>query len=86
LQKNRSQVFFGARVTFVNARDEELTVRIVGIDETRGEAGEIAWISPVARALLRARVGDTVEVRTPAGTDQLEVLAIAYPPVGTSSG
>jgi transcription elongation factor GreB len=86
LQKNRSQVFFGARVTFVNARDEELTVRIVGIDETRGEAGEIAWISPVARALLRVRVGDTVEVRTPAGTDQLEVLAIAYPPVGTSSG
>jgi transcription elongation factor GreB len=86
LQKNRSQVFFGASVTFVNARDEERTVRIVGIDETRGEAGEIAWISPVARALLRARVGDTVEVRTPGGSDQLEVLAIAYPPVEKSSG
>ncbi|MBL8832741.1 MAG: transcription elongation factor GreB [Rhodospirillales bacterium] len=79
LQKNRKQVFFGATVTFVNGRDETKTVRIVGIDETRGEEGEIAWISPVARALLRAGVGDMVDVRTPNGTDQLEVLAIAYP-------
>lgn len=80
LQKNRKQVFFGATVTFVNGRDETKTVRIVGIDETSGEEGDIAWISPVARALLRANVGDTVEVRTPNGTDQLEVLGIAYPP------
>jgi len=78
-QKNRSQVFFGARVTYVNARDETLCVRIVGIDEARGEAAEIAWISPVARALLRARVGDTVELRTPQGADALEVLKIEYP-------
>ncbi len=79
LQKNRSQVFFGATVAFVNSREEERTVRIVGIDETRGDAGEIAWIAPVARALLRARVGDVVEVRTPNGIDQLEILSIAYP-------
>jgi transcription elongation factor GreB len=78
-QKNRSQVYFGARVTYVNARDETLCVRIVGIDEARGEAGEIAWISPVARALLRARVGDTVDLRTPQGPDALEVLKIEYP-------
>jgi transcription elongation factor GreB len=78
-QKNRSQIFFGARVTYVNARDETLCVRIVGIDEARGEAGEIAWISPVARALLRARVGDTVDLRTPQGPDALEVLKIEYP-------
>ncbi len=78
-QKNRSQIFFGARVTYVNARDETLCVRIVGIDEARGEEAEIAWISPVARALLRARVGDTVELRTPQGQDALEVLKIEYP-------
>ncbi len=81
LQKNRSQVYFGATVTFVNGRDETKTVRIVGIDETRGDEGDIAWISPVARALLRASVGDTVDVRTPNGTDQLEVIEIGYPPV-----
>jgi transcription elongation factor GreB len=80
-QKNRSQVFFGARVTFVNSRDETRTVRIVGIDEARSDDGEIAWIAPVARALLRARVGDTVEVRTPQGADQLEILKIEYPDV-----
>jgi transcription elongation factor GreB len=79
LQKSRDRVFFGARVTFVNARDEERTVRIVGIDETDGDAGAIAWVAPVARALLRARVGDTVEVRTPNGADTIEVLAIEYP-------
>lgn len=78
-QKNRTQIFFGARVTYVNARDETLCVRIVGIDEARSDAGEIAWISPVARALLRARVGDTVELRTPQGQDTLEVLKIEYP-------
>lgn len=78
-QKNRSQIFFGARVTYVNARDETLCVRIVGIDEARSERAEIAWISPVARALLRARVGDTVELRTPQGQDTLEVLKIEYP-------
>lgn len=77
-QKNRAQVFFGARVTYVNARDETLSVRIVGIDEARSEHAEIAWVSPVARALLRARVGDTVELRTPQGGDTLEILKIEY--------
>jgi transcription elongation factor GreB len=78
-QKNRRQVFFGARVRYVNARDEEKIVRIVGIDEADGEKGEIAWISPIARALLRAHVGDVVEVKTPGGVDRLEVLSIEYP-------
>ena len=78
-QKARDRVYFGARVTFANARDEERTVRIVGIDETGDEPDGIAWVAPVARALMRAQVGDTVEVRTPGGIDRLEVLAIAYP-------
>ncbi|HVO16698.1 MAG TPA: transcription elongation factor GreB [Alphaproteobacteria bacterium] len=77
-QKNRAQVFFGARVTYADGQDRERTVRIVGIDEARHEAGEISWISPVARALLKARVGDTVELRTPAGLETIEVVKIEY--------
>src|SRR5918996_4874758 len=62
-QTNREQVFFGATVTYANGRGAEQTIRIVGIDEARSEAGEVSWISPVARALLKAREGDTVQVR-----------------------
>ena len=77
-QPNGAQVFFGATVTYVDPRDVERTVRIVGVDEARFERGEISWISPVARALLKARVGDAVELRTPRGPETLEVLAIQY--------
>jgi len=77
-QKNRAQVFFGATVTYANGRGEEQTVRIVGIDEARSEAGEVSWISPVARALLKAREGDVVQVRTPGGMEPIEVVKIAY--------
>src|ERR1700691_3959268 len=78
-QTNRTQVFFGASVTYVNERDEKLTVTIVGIDEADMALGKISIASPVALALLRARVGDEVAVRTPRGTEAVEVLAIDYP-------
>jgi transcription elongation factor GreB len=77
-QTNREQVFFGATVTYANGRGEEQTIRIVGIDEARSEQGEVSWISPIARALLKAREGDTVQVRTPGGTEPVEVVKIAY--------
>jgi transcription elongation factor GreB len=77
-QKNRERVYFGATVVYRNARDEEKTVRIVGIDEARSEQGEVSWISPVAKALLKAGEGDIVEVRTPAGAERIEVLKITY--------
>jgi transcription elongation factor GreB len=83
-QKNRNRVFFGATVTYVNDRDEEKTVTIVGIDEADLAHGRISWISPVARALLKAEVGDVVEVRTPAGGDSLEVIDIRYPEPDTA--
>src|SRR5207248_1365137 len=67
-----SQIFFGATVAVANARGEERTVSIVGIDEIDPERGYISWISPMARALLKAREGDTVSVRTPAGVEQLD--------------
>lgn len=78
-QPDHSRIFFGATVTYVNARDEEKTIRIVGEDEADSLNGKISWISPVARALMKASVGDVVTFRTPAGEDELEVLEISYP-------
>jgi transcription elongation factor GreB len=78
-QTRRDQVFFGATVTYVDSRDQERTVRIVGVDEARIELGEVSWTSPIARALMKAREGDMVELRTPNGPETIEVLRIAYP-------
>jgi transcription elongation factor GreB len=77
-QKNRGQVFFGATVTYENSRGEAHTVTLVGIDEADMAQGKISWISPIARALLKSREGDTVEVRTPAGPEAIEVVEIRY--------
>lgn len=77
-QTNREQVFFGATVTYANGRGEEHTVEIVGIDEADMAVGRVSWIAPIARALLKARAGDTVELRTPAGPESIEVLAVRY--------
>jgi transcription elongation factor GreB len=77
-QKKRDQVFFGATVTYANGRGTEMTITIVGIDEADLNRGQVSWISPVARALMKAHQGDTVELRAPAGVEQIEVLAIRY--------
>lgn len=74
------QVFFGATVRCVNERGEERRITIKGIDEADSQAGEVSWISPIARALLKARVGDEVSLYTPAGVEQIEVLEVGYPP------
>lgn len=79
-QPQRDRVFFGATVTYyATERDAEVTVTIVGVDEADMEAGKISIGSPVALALLKARQGDEVRVRTPRGFDVLEVLEIVYP-------
>jgi transcription elongation factor GreB len=78
-QANREQVFFGATVTYANQRDEERTITILGVDESDIKRGEVSLHSPIARALLRARVGDVVKLPTPAGMDELEILDICYP-------
>jgi transcription elongation factor GreB len=77
-QTNRDKVFFGATVTYATAQGDEVTVKIVGVDEADFEKGQISWVSPIARALMRAGVGDSVKVRTPAGPEAIEVIAIAY--------
>jgi len=73
------QVFFGATVTYVDETDQERTVTIKGVDEVEHLAGEVSWISPVARALLRARVGDEVQLSIPNGSTRIEVIAVRYP-------
>jgi transcription elongation factor GreB len=77
------QVFFGATVTYANSRGEERSITIKGVDEADNLAGEVSWIAPIARALLKARVGDEIRLQTPGGSETLEVLAVTYPePMG----
>lgn len=78
LQQNLTKVFFGAMVSYVKKDGSEHTVKIVGIDEADLSKGKISWTSPVAKALLKAEVGDTVRLRTPEGEESLEILKIQY--------
>ena len=77
------QVFFGATVDVRNERGEPRTVSIVGVDEIDTARGYISWVSPMARALLKAREGDTVMLRTPAGVEEIDVVEIRYTPLAT---
>lgn len=74
------QVFFGATVTYVDDEDIERTITILGIDEADSHESQVSWISPVARALLKSRVGDEVLLPTPGGVRHLEIVDVAYPP------
>lgn len=75
----KDQVFFGATVTYVEEAGDERTVTILGIDEADSLKGEVTWISPIARALLKAREGDVVKLVTPVGVQEVEVLRVQYP-------
>jgi transcription elongation factor GreB len=77
-QSRLDQVFFGATVTYANENGEERTVTIVGVDEIDADRGRVSWVSPVARALLKAREGDVVELRTPTGINRIEIIEIRY--------
>ena len=79
LHHGRDQVFFGATVRYVNQRDEERTITIKGVDEAQSGRGEVSWVSPIARALLKARVGDELQVATPGGLETIEVVDVRYP-------
>ncbi len=72
------QVFFGATVTLIHSNGEEKTYSIVGIDEADASSARISWISPLARALLKAHEGDTVVLRTPAGQEEIEIVTVGY--------
>jgi transcription elongation factor GreB len=79
LHHGNEQIFFGATVRYASDRGEERTVRIMGVDEAESALGDISWISPVARALLKARAGDEVKLQTPRGAETLEILEVSYP-------
>lgn len=77
-QQGLDRVFFGATVTYAREDDTEMTVHLVGVDEADVSKGKINWLSPVGRALMKAQIGDEVEVRTEHGNEFLEVLNIEY--------
>src|SRR3712207_6571048 len=85
LHHGHAQVFFGATVTYAEESGEERTITIVGIDEADSLKGQGSWISPIARALLKAQEGDVVRLVTPAGAQEIEVLQVRYPPPGEAS-
>lgn len=79
LQGDNDQIFFGATVTYSNSAGEETTITIVGMDEVDLDTNHVSWISPIAKALIKAREGDVVPLRTPAGLEQIEILEVSYP-------
>ena len=85
LHAGSEQVFFGATVTYSDDEDGERTITIMGIDEADSRMGQVSWISPVARALLKARVGDEVQMPTPGGVRHLEVVKVQYPPPNSAA-
>jgi transcription elongation factor GreB len=84
LHHGKDQVFFGATVTYANAKGERRTITIKGVDEADNLHGEVSWIAPIARALLKAREGDEVQLATPGGTETIEVLEVRYPAPGAA--
>jgi transcription elongation factor GreB len=75
--RDSDQIFFGSSIR-MKTREGEKTITIVGVDETDTSKGRVSWISPVARALLKAREGDKVTLKTPGGIEELEILEVRY--------
>jgi transcription elongation factor GreB len=80
---NAEQVFFGATVKVRDRSGRERTISIVGVDEIDTDRGYVSWISPIARALIKAREGDSVTLRTPNGSEDIEVISVRYLPLAT---
>ena len=79
--QDHDRVFFGATVRIAREDDSEQVLSIVGIDEIDTERGRISWVSPMARALTKAREGDTVTLHTPAGVEDVEIVEVNYLPI-----
>jgi len=76
------QIFFGASVTYIDDAGVERTVTIMGIDEADSSQAQVSWVSPIARTLLKARTGDVLQLVTPAGMIEIEVISVQYPVPG----
>ncbi|MBY0443762.1 MAG: transcription elongation factor GreB [Burkholderiales bacterium] len=83
LREATDQIFFSATVSYLREDGRSETVAIVGVDETDMKRHYISWTSPVARALIKAREGDAVLLRTPAGTEELEITDVIYQALDT---
>jgi transcription elongation factor GreB len=79
LHHGNEQIFFGATVTYVDGAGWERTITILGIDEADNLQAQVSWVSPIARTLLKAHVGDVLRLVTPTGAEDIEVLAVQYP-------
>ncbi len=82
-----AQVFFGATITYLEVAgaaddaaqlSQETTIKIVGVDEVNLDLGHVSWISPIAKALIKARIGDEVLIQTPTGPRAIEIIAVKY--------
>lgn len=79
LHHGSEQVFFGATVTYKEESGTERTITILGIDEADSAQGQVSWVAPIARTLLKTHVGDVLKLVTPAGITEVEVLQVTYP-------
>ncbi len=77
-RESTNQVFFGATITYQNSQNEQRTIRIVGVDEVDVEHGDVSWISPIAKAMLKKSIGDEITLETPDGLEKLEILDVQY--------
>jgi len=81
-QADAEQVFFGATVTYENLagpdNGKQTTITIVGVDEVDLDKGHVSWVSPIAKALIKARLGDCVKIQTPTGPNEIEILDVEY--------
>lgn len=77
-RESTDQVFFGATVAYVDGEGEEHTLTIVGMDEVNARRNHVSWIAPIARALLKARIGDVVHFSSPRGHEELEIIDVRY--------
>lgn len=77
-RESTNQVFFGATITYLNGQKEQKTIRIVGVDEVDVEHGDVSWISPIAKAMLKKSIGDEITLETPDGLETLEILDVQY--------
>ena len=81
-EADAEQVFFGATVTYENLEGpeggKETTITIVGVDEVDLDQGHVSWVSPIAKALIKARIGDCVKIQTPTGPTEIEILDVQY--------
>jgi len=79
IHHGKDQIFFGATVTYEDLQGQSTTVTILGIDEADSLQGQVSWVSPIARALLKSHVGDVVKLQTPKGVQDIEVVQVSYP-------